>query len=177
MEGILSLLDSTHSLQVKEIWAELEERFGLRGVQGFPYPHVSFQISEGYPLETIQERMQDTVSRFKPIQVQTTGLGLFVIPAPVLHIPVVRATALDRIHRLLWKAFPPLSGDGGYYSPDQWMPHITLAVGDLKAEMLPEVIGLLSGRDFHWKILLDNLAFAAQTDKGLAIQCSCHFSG
>jgi len=177
MEGILSLLDSKYSQQVREIWADLEKRFGLRGVQEFPYPHVSFQISEGYPPETIQERMHDTVVRFKPIRVRTAGLGLFVNPAPVLYIPVVRATALDRIHRLLWKAFPPLTGDGGYYSPNQWIPHITLAVGDLQTEMLPHVIGQLSARDFHWEITLDNLAFAAQTDQGLAIQCTCRFSG
>ena len=177
MEGILSLLDSSHSQQVKEIWSELEARFGLRGVQEFPYPHVSFQISEGYSLETIKTRMRDTVSRFKPIQVQTAGLGLFVKPSPVLYIPVVRATSLDRIHRLLWKAFPPLNGDGGHYSPNQWMPHITLAVGDLKAEMLPQVTQLLAERDFHWKITLDNLAFASQSAAGLAIQCSCKFEG
>lgn len=177
MEGILSLLDTSHSQMVEEIWAELEAQFGLRGVQEFPYPHVSFQISEGYSLATIQDRMQDTVSRFKPIQVQTAGLGLFVNPAPVLYIPVVRATALDRIHRLLWKAFPPLNGEGGYYSPNQWMPHITLAVGDLKKEMLPDVIHLMAGHDFHWKITLDNLVFAAQTEQGLVIQCRCRFEG
>ena len=177
MEGILSLLDPIHSQQVKEIWADLEARFGLRGVLEFPYPHVSFQISEGYPMATIQERMHDTVERFKPIRVHTAGLSLFVNPAPVLYIPVVRATALDRIHRLLWKAFPPLQGDGGYYSPNQWMPHITLAVGDLKKEMLPKVIGRLAARDFHWEITLDNLAFAAKTDQGISIQCTCRFSG
>jgi hypothetical protein len=177
MEGILSLLDSSHSQQVKDLWAELEQRFGLTGVLEFPYPHVSFQISEGYALETIEERLSDTVSRFKPIQVQTAGLGLFVAPAPVLYIPVVRATALDRIHRLLWKAFPPLSGDGGYYSPNQWMPHISLAVGDLTPEMLPDVTRLFAGRDFHWKITLDNLAFAAKTAEGLAMQCTFQFSG
>jgi 2'-5' RNA ligase len=177
MEGILSLLDSSHSQQVKEIWADLEEHFGLRGVLEFPYPHVSFQISEGYSLETIQERMHDTVARFKPIQVRTAGLGLFVNPAPVLYIPVVRATALDRIHRLLWKAFPPLKGDGGFYSPNQWMPHISLAVGDLKSEMLPDVIRRLAARDFHWEITLDNLAFAANTGEGISIQCTCRFSG
>jgi 2'-5' RNA ligase len=177
MDGILALLDSPHSTQVKDLWLELDQRFGLRGVLRFPYPHVSFHILDGYSLTTIQDRLHDTVTRFKPIKVKTAGIGLFVTPAPVLYIPVVRATALDRIHRLLWKAFPPLTGSGGYYAPNEWMPHITLAVGDLKAEMLPEVIGVLSSRDFHWEITLDNLTFVEQTSEGLTIRCKCPFEG
>ena len=170
MEGIIALLDSEHSRLVKDLWRELEERFGLRGVLAFPYPHVSFQLSDGYSFTTIQDRLGDTVTRFKPIQVHTAGLGLFIKPSPVLYVPVVRSTALDRMHRLLWKALPPLKGDGGYYSHNQWMPHITLAVGDLKPEMLPEVIGRLSTRDFHWEITLDNLTFAEQAPEGLSVQ-------
>ena len=177
MEGIVSLLDPPHAQQVKDLWAELEARFGLRGVLAFPYPHVSFQISEGYSFATIRVRLQDTAARFKPVKVHTTGLGLFMRPAPVLYVPVVRATALDRIHRLLWKAFPPLQGNGGYYSPNLWMPHITLAVGDLKAEMLPELVNLLAERDFHWEITLDNLTFAEQTPEGFKIQYTGKFEG
>lgn len=177
MNGILALLDPTHSAQVKDLWLELEQRFGMCGVRIFPYPHVSFHILDGYPLATIQERLHDTVTRFKPVKVKTAGIGLFVTPAPVLYIPVVRATALDRIHRLLWKAFPPLTGNGGYYAPNEWIPHITLAVGDLKAELLPEVIAVLSSRDFHWEITLDNLTFVEQTTEGFAIRCKCPFEG
>jgi len=177
MEGIIALLDRAHSQQVKDLWLELEQHFGLRGVLAFPYPHVSFQLSDGYSFTTIQERLRDTVARFRPIQVHTTGLGLFIQPAPVLYVPVVRSTALERIHRLLWKAFPPLQGDGGYYAHNQWMPHITLAVGDLKAEMLPGVIELLSTRDFHWEITLDNLTFAQQIPGGLSIQKSWQLEG
>lgn len=170
MEGIISLLDTAHAQQVKDLWAELEQHFGLHGVMDFPYPHVSFQLSEGYSFSTIQERLRDTVARFKPLQVHTAGLGLFIKPAPVLYVPVVRSTTLDRIHRLLWKAFPPLNGDGGFYSHNQWMPHITLAVGDLQVDMLPRVIEMLSTRDFHWQITLDNLSFAEQTPTGYWIK-------
>ncbi len=177
MEGIISLLDAPHAQQVKDLWAELEQQFGLRGVMSFPYPHVSFQLSDGYSFSTIQDRLRDTVARFKPLQVHTAGLGLFIHPAPVLYVPVVRSTTLDRIHRLLWKAFPPLHGDGGYYSHNQWMPHITLAVGDLKVEMLPRVIELLAPRDFHWEITLDNLTFAAQSAGELSIQRSWKLEG
>jgi 2'-5' RNA ligase len=172
MEGIIALLDVPHSQQVKDLWGELEARFGLRGVLAFPYPHVSFQLSEGYSFATIQDRLCAIAGRFQPMQVYTAGLSLFIKPAPVLYIPVVRSTMLDRMHRLLWQAFPPLQGDGGYYSHNHWMPHITLAVGDLKVEMLPGVIELLSTRDFHWEISLDNLTFAEQTPQGLAVQHS-----
>jgi hypothetical protein len=175
MQSILSLLDVVHTAQVKELYAELEEKFGLRGVQAFAYPHVSYHILEGYSLATVETRLHDIAARFKPFQVNTAGLGIFLKPSPVLFVPVVRGTALERIHRLLWRAFPPLEGKGGFYSSDQWMPHITLARGDLSNAILPGVIELVSKHDFHWEITLDNLTFAGETDEGFVIQCTCRF--
>jgi hypothetical protein len=175
MQGILSLLDADHTSQVKDIYAELEEHFGLRGVLAFAYPHVSYHILEGYSLATVETRLHDIAARFKPLKVNTAGLGVFLKPSPVLFVPVIRGIALERIHRLLWRAFPPLEGSGGFYSADQWMPHITLARGDLTLEVLPEVMTRMSKHDFHWEITLDNLTFAGETEQGFVIQCTCRF--
>ncbi len=172
MQGILSLLDADHTAQIRELYAELEERFGLRGVQAFAYPHVSYHILEGYSLAAVENRLHDIAARFRPFKVNSSGLGIFLKPSPVLFVPVIRSTALDRIHRLLWRAFPPLEGSGGFYSSDQWMPHVTLARGDLTLEKLPEVIALLSQRDFHWEIKIDNLTFAGEVDGNFVIQCT-----
>lgn len=177
MQGILSLLDGEHSRQLSELYAELERHFGLEGVQEFPYPHLTYYILDSYDLSTVEARMKDAASRLRPIRVKTAGLGIFLHPSPVLFIQVVRSPALERIHRLLRRTFPPLEGTGGFYSAEEWMPHITLARGDLTLAMLPDVVAMLSGRDFHWDITLDNLAFAGGGPEGIEIQCRCAFGG
>jgi len=171
------LLDPASADRVNTICAELSSHFGLHGVDAFPYPHISFCIMDGYTQATVEERLHDTVSRFKPLKVNTAGIGIFLKPNPVLYVSVVRGTALERVHRLIRRAFPLLAGEEGFYTPDHWMPHVTLAIGDLTDELLPDVVRLLSTRDFHWEITLDNLTFAAETDEGFVIQCSCRFSG
>jgi len=177
MQGILSLVDPASADRVNVIFAELSDQLGLHGVDAFPYPHISFCFLDGYTRATVEERLQDTVSRFKPFNVKTAGIGIFLKPNPVLFVSVVRSTALDRLHRLITKAFPPLRGDAGFYTSDHWMPHITLAVGDLTLDQLPEAVRLLTPRDFHWEITLDNMTFAAETEIGLVIQCTCKFNG
>jgi 2'-5' RNA ligase len=177
MQGILSLVDPASAERVKTICAELSERFGLHGVEAFPYPHISFCFLDGYSQGKVEERLRDTVSRFKPFKAKTAGIGIFLKPNPVVFISVVRGTAMERLHRLINKAFPPLDGDAGFYTSDHWVPHITLAVGDLTTEMLPDIIRLLSTRDFHWEITMDNLTFASETENGLVIQCICRFNG
>ncbi len=177
MQGILSLLDTEYTQRVAGLYTELEQYFGLRGIKEFAHPHISYQILEGYSLATVVERLQDAVNRLKPFKIHTSGLGIFLNPSPVLFIQVVRGTTVERIHRLLWKTFPPLAGSGGYYSAEEWVPHITIAQGDLTPEALPEVIAFLSRRDFHWEITLDNLTFAGETEQGFTIQHSSRFGG
>jgi 2'-5' RNA ligase len=177
MQGILSLLDPASADRVNEICAELGDHFGLHGVDAFPYPHISFCFLDGYNQARVEERMHDIVSRFKPFKVRTAGIGIFLNPNPVLFASVVRGTSLERLYRLITKTFPPLDGDAGFYTSDHWMPHVTLAVGDLTPELLPEAIRLLTPREFHWEITLDNLTFASKTDEGFIIQCICKFNG
>jgi len=45
-----------------------------------------------------------------------------------------------------------------YYRPEQWIPHITLADGDVLKKLLLDVVRLLSERDFNWEIEVTNLS-------------------
>jgi 2'-5' RNA ligase len=51
-----------------------------------------------------------------------------------------------------------------YYSPAQWMPHITIGFGDITSENLPGIMHWLSERDFTWEFTVDNLAIIYDTE-------------
>ena len=45
MYAIVSLLDNTHYELIKDLWSELEDLFGLRGVAEMaPFPHITYNI-------------------------------------------------------------------------------------------------------------------------------------
>ena len=159
MNGVVSLLDSAHDHAVRNLWAELAERLGLAGIAITPYPHFSYHVAQAYDDMQLDVALRDVARRTEPFRVQTTGLGVFTGELPVLYLPVVRTRELSSLHGELWKAISPLaSGAVSYYRPATWMPHITLAHGDLTAARLPDVISLLGSRMFDWEISIDNFA-------------------
>jgi len=56
-------------------------------------------------------------------------------------------------------------GASGYYTPDAWMPHITLPHGDVTPTRLRCAIDKLACQDFDWEIRVDNLALVYQEDE------------
>lgn len=53
-----------------------------------------------------------------------------------------------------------------YYHPEQWVPHVTLAHGDIRQEQLAEAIRVLSQWDFTWQITVDNVALLYDAGEG-----------
>jgi hypothetical protein len=157
--GIISLLDPEHYGAVEGIWDELERELGLREVRVTPWPHVSYQLGD-YELEALAgvlERLAAATPRF---DIETSGLGVFSGLQPVLYVPVVRTAELSEFQRLLWTAVGTACRNASEdYWVSNWMPHITLAAGDLDASNVADAIKLLSARRFDWRVTIDNLAY------------------
>ncbi len=163
MNGIVSLLDADHEVMVRALWSELERDFDVKRVrEEVPFPHITFQGAGRYALKRMDTILQRLARDTAPFTVRTAGLGIFSGPHPVLTIAVIRDRALDAFYRRVWEAVGDAASDlAPYYyaSGDRWMPHITLAQGDLTADNLPAIASGLSQRPFEWDIRLDNLAF------------------
>lgn len=159
MYGVVSLLDDQHNEKVEAIWAELQARFGVHGVSITPVAHFSYHVSEGYDSERIGQVLDDIAGKVSPFVVKTVGLGIFTGDDPVLYVPVLLNPALITLHEQLWSALAEIAtGPLHLYHPDRWQPHITLTHKDVDHELLPQVVRILSERDFYWTIQIDNLA-------------------
>jgi 2'-5' RNA ligase len=153
MDGIVSLLDVEHHNQVESLWRELEEAFGLHGIYATRFPHVSYHVAEAYDEARLVPMLAKLAQDHAPFHIYTTGLGIFTGPQPVLYIPVVRTPKLTLLHQELWLAVAEAAaGTAELYHPRAWVPHITLAHGDVRNEMLPDVIRRMGGRNFSWKV-------------------------
>lgn len=159
LQAVASLLVGEHRRAVEEIRSGLEERFGIRGDYAGHLPHFSYQVAEEYDVGRLKELLRGFAREVSPFEVRTSGLGVFTGERPVLYVPIVRTPALSWLHRVLWRE---LSGTGqnisGYYRPEYWIPHITLAQGERFEELLPDVLCWLKDREFGWKVPVNNLA-------------------
>jgi 2'-5' RNA ligase len=163
MYAIVSLLDDRHYPRLKELWRELEYDCSLTGITITPIPHFSWHIAAEYDFKRLEERLAEIAASAEPFRVHTGGLGLFTGESPVVYIPVVKDMILTRFHKRLWEGVHPTAiGATSHYSPDVWVPHITLAHGDVKPGKLGCAMEKLAFRSYDWQIRVDHLALVYQ---------------
>ncbi len=164
MHGVVSLLDPQSTRLVESMWVELENAFGLSSLYVPRIAHFSYQIAEEYNVKRLGAALEQLAQAQRPFRVRTTGLGLFTGSSPVLYIPVIRNPELTQLHAALWQAIDNLgSGISDLYRPENWIPHITLAQGDVDQDKLPGIIRWLIDRDFTWEIVVNNIGLIYQT--------------
>jgi 2'-5' RNA ligase len=176
MHAVVSLLDQRCYRKVEDLWAELDRKFSVRGIYVTPLPHFSYQVAERYDVEALKAALQSVALNMAPFQIRTGGLGIFTGSNPVLFVQVVRAPELSELHQRLWQGLSETAcGLLGNYSPERWLPHITLAHADIDKSNLPEVVRLLSERDFDWEIQVNNLSFLYHTGSGQEVRSRFEF--
>jgi 2'-5' RNA ligase len=164
MHGVVSLLDDEHYALVEDLWDELEKRLGVRGLYNTPFPHFSYHVAEGYDVDLLESILPRLASRCATFRVRTAGLGVFSGDHPVLYVAVVRSPTLTALQQTLWQELAGASvGTVEYCDPEQWVPHITLANGDVLKDQLPEIVRMLSPRAFDWDIAASNLSLIYDT--------------
>ena len=163
--GLITLLDDQRDREVKDIWRELKSACGPGWlVQRVPFPHFSWLVCGQYDETLALAAMKRIAARAKPIEVKVTALGVFTGERPVLYASITRTAELSTLHSLIWQEMrPALTNPMAYYEPPNWMPHITLAEGDLTQDTLACAMRALAGRNFYWQFRADTLVWAHDT--------------
>ncbi len=163
MHAIVSLMDEHHYALIEDLWRELEHECGLTGIAFTPIPHFSWHISSEYDfkrLEPALEALAESATRFT---VRTSGLGLFTGASPVIYIPVIKDLQLARFHQRVWDQVHPFAvGESSHYAPEVWIPHITIAHGDVDRPKLGCAMQKLAFQAIDWEIQVDHLAIVYQ---------------
>ncbi len=159
MAASASLLDEEHAAKVESVWAALKRELGIEGVYISPAPHFSYQTARDFDLDMLQRVIADVAANARPLRIRTAGVGVFTGDRPTLYVPIVRTPELTKLQLALWSSGAmaterPMSE----YHPANWIPHITVAQGDVAPELLPEALKLLNEMDLSWDTEVDNLA-------------------
>jgi hypothetical protein len=163
MEGVVSLLPNEFDARIRNIWSDLDAEFGLRGVRQTPFPHLSYHVAEYYGRAPLIAVISELARDLDPFTLNTTGVRHFDVAEPVLYVAIESTPELKMLQRTLWQSLQSLSsGAQGYYHPDTWVPHITLAAHDLKAHQLSSVLSWLRSEKFMWEMTIDSLAIVLE---------------
>jgi 2'-5' RNA ligase len=165
MHGLVSLLPEPFYQQVERLWQSLENETGLNGIRVTPHPHFSWQIAEDYDLERLKPILERIASQTQPFSVHTSGIGLFSGARPVIYIALVKTLELIQFHSMVWESTLGTSNAASpYYSPGNWVPHISLAYGDVTSENIGAAIKKLAFQSYAWEMQVDNFAFISEPE-------------
>ncbi|MFO7169959.1 MAG: 2'-5' RNA ligase family protein [Chloroflexota bacterium] len=156
--AIVSLLRGEARAEVLAIWDLLERRFGMRAARDSIHPHITYIVGDGDDLATLADCTAEAAAATPPLAITLDGLGVFAGPSPVLFMRVVRDQALAATHdRIIEAARCAGLTPWPNYTPDTWVPHITLALRDLPAQALPDVLRALEGQRTRMRTTLVDL--------------------
>lgn len=135
---------------------------GIEHLAEAPEPHVSLLAYEGVSRTAAAKAIEATLEATPPFVIHAHGYGFFTGDHPTnltLHVPVVRAAALDRLHGELWAALRGVGAEvAPWSSPELWTPHLTLLDRALDPPALGAAAAWLARRHHpSWHILVDRV--------------------
>src|SRR5450759_3562562 len=173
MLAIASLLDPATDQQTKNLWQFLEDNCGLAGIKTAPFPHFSWLSCDDLNWIPVSKNLDRIAIKVKSFKVSTAGLGIFGGSKPILYVSIVKTPELLAIHQQIWnKVRRYLVNPQDYYLPENWMPHITIAYGDLTPANLACAIQNLVFETMSFEILINNISVIFNTPEGMGIKAS-----
>jgi 2'-5' RNA ligase len=160
--GILSILEGEPYKKVWELWKYFENEYHSTGVQSFDHPNLSFQ---GGNTENLQELSADFIKtipmKVRPYKVQVVGLGHFDKNA--IYLKVKKSRSLARINEIANK-FLEVHCCNLFerYSPENWVPHVTLAMSDLTVPSFNSAWDALGRANVRFKQTIHNICLVKQ---------------
>jgi len=166
MYAIISEIDAQSSEKVNQIWQKLCEVCGLEAIYKIPTPHFTWLVAEELGIEQAKIKLSKIIQVSPQISTHTFGLGLFSGGRPIIYLPMVKTIEMIQLHQYFWDEIRPYCNDLNlYYSPEFWIPHITIALKDISRENLPCAINEIGFEKIELKISMTSFAIAEHGDE------------
>ena len=158
----------------------MTRRFGVG--RGFPggIPHVTFHISARAIEPGAIALVERVAGATAPFRLYSSGLGTFAGgDGPILYIGVARAPAAAALAETLDRelAAAGYPGTDPYYTPDRWVPHVTIAQQNLRGVDLGALLAWLTAQPLSFELPISTLSVARETPLGVEILATFPLGG
>lgn len=162
MDHIVIPIGPDHRKAIDALVAGASAAAGLASPSCGPDPHVSLLAYDGLSRGAAEAAVEATLLATPAFVIHAHGYGFFTGDNPAnltLHVPVVRAEALDGLHARLWAQLVGAGAEVAPWSaPDLWTPHLTLLDRALDPPALGAAAAWLARRHHpSWSIPVDRV--------------------
>lgn len=167
--AIASILNGEAYAATIAIWDDLERRHGLRAARNALYPHITFVFGEcAGESVTLASELAAAAAAIAPLDVLIDGVGSFEGPSPVLFLRVLRDERLSNAHAVVAAA----ARRAGllvreHYTPEAWVPHVTIGFRDVTPAQLPALRAELAARPTRYDGRLDSVSLVEVSQSGI----------
>lgn len=135
MVGVMTILEGPLREEAKRLWQLFEDEYGSVGVQTFAHPNLTFGAGKCEDVSALDKALAGVTQRLEPFELVVRGIDAFQEPARVLFLSIAQTDELMRVHRTIHGVLALYCPEiASYYRPQSWVPHVTLAMGDLTEE-------------------------------------------
>ncbi len=127
---LVSVLEDKPYKEVREIWRMLKRKYNCSRVWSFPHSHIAFQGAKTDDIRQLKRDFRGMVSKIKPFQIEVKSVIRF--DGKVICLRLEKTDALTKLKCLLNRFLKDnCQSLLGYFTPEKWVPHVTLAMDDL----------------------------------------------
>jgi len=177
--GVLSILEGPARDEVLRLWKLFETKYDSRAVQTFAYPHLTFHAGGCLDVAALDDALTEFCQIDYPLDVEIDGVGYFELESPVIYLKVLPNPKLLALHEQIGAVMQThCVSMFESYLPDNWVPHITLAMGDLTPANFQRAWRDLQNTHPQFRTTLSNMHLARRdSDTGLVELVSSYSCG
>jgi 2'-5' RNA ligase len=154
MYSIASILN----VDGQELWHELEKRCQINGIKRSDIPHFSWQTAESYDFDPLRLELANICQNERPFRFHTSGLGIFPGERKILFLIIAKDRELMEMHERIWEnTILYAKQPNMLYSPDNWVPHISLNLNALDDNAYRCAIDELTARPLSYEFTVSQM--------------------
>jgi 2'-5' RNA ligase len=122
--------DPETDLRIRALWKQLASLGTSSMHDSGARPHVSLAVCESADLPATRQLLDRFAGETSPFPISFSSLGVFPAAESVAFLAPKVTSELLALHARFFSEFATLARDcWPHYSPSQWAPHCTLAMG------------------------------------------------
>lgn len=122
------------------------------------YPHFSWMVGKGIDQPHIAKKLESISLRNTEFSVMNGGFGIFPGEEPVVTLNLARNENLCILQKMIWNECAPFMSEiNMHYSPEAWIPHITLLHHGIHSQEYCQFLERLLHREIQLNLIVKNI--------------------